>query len=282
MQELIQNTPEWEEMRKTKIGASDAPVIMGVSPYATPHQLWQKKLGLIMETTHAGMKRGHDLEALARLELEKMTNMLFMPQVKFHPKHEWMMASLDAIDLEQNCIAEIKCPNAEDHELARNGKVPEKYFPQLQHQLEVCQLKRALYFSFDGSSGVIVEVFRDEKYIKEMIKKEQEFYECMIQLTPPALTNRDYVQKTDDTWSNDVSKLKSITQKIEDLELQREELRESLISQCMGQSSMGNGVKVSKVIKKGNIDYSKIPTLSSLDLEPYRKPSSEYWKITLN
>lgn len=44
---LLQNTQEWEKFRLQKIGASDAPIIMGVSPWKTPFQLWLEKTGQI-------------------------------------------------------------------------------------------------------------------------------------------------------------------------------------------------------------------------------------------
>ena len=40
--DLQQNTPEWLEFRRLRIGASDAPVIMEVSPYTTPYTLWER------------------------------------------------------------------------------------------------------------------------------------------------------------------------------------------------------------------------------------------------
>lgn len=277
---LIQNTPEWLQMRKNCVGASDAPVIMGVSPYETAYGLWRKKLDLVPEKSQTwGMERGHNLEEQARLELEKMTGLLFRPQVKFHPDKSWMMASIDAIDVQETSIAEIKCLGAEDHTLALQGKIPDKYFPQVQHQLEVCQLEMGYYFSYDGEEGILIKIYRDDKYIKEMLKKELEFYECLQELMPPQLTNRDYLQREDPTWENTAFEWKLISQQIEQLEKKEKELRESLILQCQGQSSMGSGIKVMKGIRKGNVDYSKIVALSDIDLEMYRKPSSEFWKI---
>ena len=41
--ELTQNTPEWLEFRRKKIGASDAPIILEVSTWKTPYQLWLVK-----------------------------------------------------------------------------------------------------------------------------------------------------------------------------------------------------------------------------------------------
>jgi putative phage-type endonuclease len=280
MSSLIeQNTPEWLEMRKDHIGASDAPVIMQVSPYATPYELWLEKLSIKEKEDNWGMEQGRIKEPIARAELEKQTGLMFMPTVRFHPQYKWMMASLDAIDLEEKYIAEIKCPGLEDHSIAEAGKVPEKYFPQIQHQLEVTGLEMAYYFSFHASVGVLVKVPRDDKYIKNMIEKEQEFYECVQQLNPPKITDRDYVEVTDESWLNTAMKWKLINQQLKALEEQEKELRQGLISNSPHANCMGAGIKVSKTIRKGNIDYSKITELKNVDLEQYRKPSAEYWKI---
>ena len=182
---MHQNSDEWLQLRRTKIGASDAPIIMGVSPWKTPFQLFvEKTMG---ETTpmNSSMKRGRDLEYKARLEFEKAIGIPVEPQVKFHPEFDWMMASLDGESLDGEIIVEIKCPNKKDHATAMDGRIPEKYFPQMQHQMCVCGLKQAYYFSFDGTKGCSVLVKRDDAYIKELIDEELKFYLCMINLTPP-------------------------------------------------------------------------------------------------
>ena len=100
--ELIQNTHEWLEFRRKKIGASDAPVILEVSPWKTPYQLWiEKTSGTPSITTHH-QKRGLELEELARQTFEKKTGTIMFPKVVLHPSFDWMMASLDGIDIDGN------------------------------------------------------------------------------------------------------------------------------------------------------------------------------------
>ncbi len=57
MSALIQHSNEWLELRKNKIGASDAPIIMKVSPWKTPYRLWEEKLGLTECVSNQAMKR---------------------------------------------------------------------------------------------------------------------------------------------------------------------------------------------------------------------------------
>ena len=190
------------------------------------------------------------------------------------------MASFDGMDIERKNIVEIKCPlNRDDHLMASQGIIPKKYYPQLQHQLEVCHLDMAYYFSFDGNQGVVVKVYRDDKYIQGMMKKEKEFWDLMQESISSNFIKEDYQHKNDDLWKKTASEWISVNSEIKHLESKREELKESLILQSMERNSKGGGVKVSKIIKKGSTAYGKIPELIGVDLELYRNPSIEYWKI---
>ncbi len=283
MEEFTQNTPEWEEMRKGKIGASDAPIIMGASKRNTPFHLWEQKLGLAASTfQNPGMKRGHELEDAARCKLEEMTGLLFRPAVKIHSTIPWMIASLDAISLDGNVIAEIKCLKKETHERIKIGKVPEDIFPQLQHQMEVADKKENLLFSYYLDSegfedGVIVPVSRDDEYIRVMMAKEKQFYMCMKEFIAPPMSDRDYEQKD----LGDGSRLKRIRDEILRLKQEETEERVAIINRCEDKSSCGGGIYARKILCKGSIDYTSIPELEGVDLEPYRKPEIKKWTITL-
>lgn len=183
---IKQNTAEWHEFRQNHIGASDAPVIMGVSPYRTIKQVWKEKVFGVKQKENAPMRYGKNKEEKAREEFEKITGLLIFPKVVVHEEFEWMSASLDGLDVEEKCIVEIKCPGPNDHHCANVSKmVPEKYIPQIQHQLCVTGLEFAYYYSFDGERGVVIEVKRDQAFIDRMIEKEQEFWNCVQTFIPP-------------------------------------------------------------------------------------------------
>lgn len=270
------NTLEWEEYRKTHIGSSDAPIIAGVSPFKTPFRLWEEKIGDVSSFSNYAMERGHALEPKARAILEQELGMPLFPQVLTTAKRSWMIATLDAISSDKRTVGEIKCPGAEDHKIALEGKVPDKYFPQLQHQLEVCELDMMYYFSFDGEKGVVLKVFRNEKYIQELIEKEEQFFECMKNFEAPPLCDRDYEIHTDALWFKVAERWKEL----ESLEKEKEQLRKQLIALSSGRNAMGAGIRVSKCIRRGNVDYSLIPQLENVDLNSYRKKGIEYWRIS--
>jgi hypothetical protein len=66
---------------------------------------------------------------------------------------------------------------------------------------------------------------------------------------------------------------------MEILQQKEESLRGQLISLSQNQNSAGGGVRVSKLTRKGNVDYKKIPELKAVNLDEYRKAPMEYWKI---
>ncbi|CAB4133810.1 COG5377 Phage-related protein, predicted endonuclease [uncultured Caudovirales phage] len=274
---LEQGSPEWLDFRRDKVTATDANYIMGASHWKTKIQLYkEKKDPNYKSETNERMQRGIDLEPIARALFCAKTGHKMVPKVVVK---DWAMASLDGIN-DWNEILEIKCPGDKDHQIALNGKVPDHYYPQLQHQMWVCDSEKAFYFSFDGFDGVIVEVKRDEAYIEKMILEEFKFYMCLRENTPPEPEESDYIQRDDDLWGQCVSQWHTVHAAIKELEKEEEELKNQLIFLSGESNSRGAGISLCKVVRKGAIDYAKVPILKTIDLEPYRKPSITSWRIT--
>ena len=195
---LQQNTPEWHDYRIVKIGASDAATILGISPWSTPMQLWERKLALSPEQKeNSAMSRGKALEEEARTAFMEITQIAVIPTVVEHETFDWMIASLDGLSWCKKYVVEIKCPGREDHLSALAGIVPPKYLPQLQHQLAVTGLDMIYYYSYDGQNNACIEVQRDQAYIDKLIEEELKFYKCMVTCTPPELSERDYNIRND-------------------------------------------------------------------------------------
>jgi len=280
MSALIQGTQEWLEVRKTHIGASDAPIIMGDSPWKTCYQLWEEKLDLCEQPRmNSAMQRGHDLEPIARQVYNDHTGNCAEPEVLFHPEHKWMMASLDGISLDRSIIVEIKCPGIHDHATAAKGGIPEKYYAQLQHQLVVANLNLLHYFSYREGEFYLVEVERDEKYIHKMQSTEEVFWENLSDFKPPELSDRDYIDKDDDLWLRTAQNWSDSHNKLVEIKGEEKSYRESLIQLANNKNCRGAGVKIQKVVRKGSVDYKSIPSLSGVDLEGYRNSPVETWRL---
>lgn len=275
-----QGTPEWIEFRKKKIGASDAPVIVGVSPWSTPYKLWCQKLSLMPDTEkNAAMTRGLEMEETARKEFEKQTGHIMFKPTLVSQEYGFMMASYDGMDIEQKFAVEIKCPGKMDHASAMDGVVPEKYIPQLQHQMIVAKLEMIFYFSYDGNSSKIIEVEQDKNYQKNLIAKELEFWKYLQDKEAPPFVEKDYVERNETDWLVAASQWMHISSQIKKLEEEEDRLRKKLIALSENANSKGAGIKLSKILRKGNVDYTAIPELKQINLDEYRKPSTESWRL---
>jgi putative phage-type endonuclease len=177
---LVQGSEEWLEMRRKKIGASDIPIILGVSPWKTILGLWKEKMGLVPSPMkNYAMSRGILLEEPARKKFIESVGFEVKPAVKFHSKYPWLMASLDGISNCGKYIVEIKCAGKKDHALALTGQLPKYYIPQVQTQIEVSGVIQAYYYSFDGDEGKTIDVERDDTMIEQIIECGSYFYNCM-------------------------------------------------------------------------------------------------------
>ena len=278
--DLEQNTPEWLAFREDKIGASSAPIIMGVSPWMTPFQLYEQMLGVTPPTQeNEAMRRGKALEEEARQKFIQQTGIAVKPAVAVHDKFSWLMASFDGLCEDNRVIVEIKCPGKEDHETALSGKVPEKYYPQLQHQLAVCGYEKAYYFSYNERSSALVTVDRNDDYIVELMKEEMAFLKCLHTFTPPKLTDRDYIIREDVAWRDLANELLALQKQKEVLEDREAAIKAELQVMAQGKNTKGCGIALQKIVRKGNVDYSAIPELKGVDVEKYRKAASEIWQV---
>lgn len=272
-----QGSYQWLAVRKTKITATDAPIIMGVSIRKTPLQLYKDKLAPVtFENPTPPMLRGINLEPIARDLYNMKTGFNMQPVVIVK---DWLMASLDGQDPDTGNILEIKCPGASDHDIALSGKVPDHYYPQLQHQMYLADVQMMDYFSFDGVDGVIVKVKRDDKYIEKMLIEEKNFFDRLQNKIPPEATEKDFIERDDEIWNKCASKWQQVTQNLKELEKEEEELRKQLIFLSGESNAKGGGISLCLIRRKGFVDYSKIPQLKDLDLEIYRKPTTTSWRI---
>ena len=287
--EHVQGSAEWLAHRQKHLGASDAAAAMGIDPWKTPYQLWEQKLGIAPPVqVNAAMQRGTDMEPEARKAFEAETGLEVFPQVVYHPQHAFMMASMDGLTLSKDFGCEIKCPGAKSHAIALDGKIPEHYMPQLQHQLACLDIPMLWYYSYDGTAGVAIEVPRDEEYISRLIDSEQKFWECVKSKTPPEMTNKDYVIQEGPKWST-IShyirvadkRIKDLKGKISLLEDEKDAYKQELIVDAQGRSSRCGSLTLTRSFPKGRIEYGKIPQLEGVDLEPFRKEAKEQWTLRI-
>jgi putative phage-type endonuclease len=263
------------------IGASDAPVIMGQTAFKTPRTLWSIKTGRMQEgSAGPAARRGRDLERFARRAYERRTGIQMEPLCLVHGEFEWMRASLDGLSFDGLTLLEIKCPlNPRDHSSARQGRIPSQYQAQLQHQLEVSKAERAHYWSFDGSDGILVEIHPDREYARRLVEAEVAFWQLVKEDRWPESANEELDLSADTKWRRVALRYREVRLRLENAAAQELELRATLRCMATARRTYGCGVEVVKSSRKGAVDYSAVPELRGVNLEPYRKPPVAVMKI---
>ena len=198
--DLDQRSDEWVEWRSAGLGGSDAPVIMGASPYQTAEELLEKKKkqlragkwktkrqGGLSDGKNAAMARGVRLEPTARQLYTDLTGIRCRPVCVIHDDRDWQRGSLDGLSMDDKIVQEFKAVNKYDHAVAVGGQVPPHYWPQVQHLLSVTGLDLLHYWSYSESTtfcrserAALVVVRSDPVYLKELVARETEFWDSVL------------------------------------------------------------------------------------------------------
>ncbi|SOO08776.1 lambda-exonuclease family protein [Xanthomonas citri] len=159
---LIQGTPEWHAHRATHLNASDAPAMLGCSPYKTRAQLVREvATGIGEEHDDATLQRfadGHRYEALARPIAEQIVGEDLYPCVGTDGKYS---ASFDGLTLLEETAFEHKSLNNDLRACMRdegNGwSLPKHYQVQMEQQLLVSGAERVLFMASKWNGDKLVE-----------------------------------------------------------------------------------------------------------------------------
>jgi predicted phage-related endonuclease len=176
--DLIQGSPEWLAYRATHFNASDAPAMMGVSPYKTRAELLRElHTGVAAEVDAGQQKRfdnGHRAEALARPLAEQIVGEDLYPVTGSEGR---LSASFDGLTMAETLAFEHKALNAElkaafDAMYAEDFRevddanavhpvcrlLPIHHRIQMEQQLHISGAERILFMASEWTAeGVLVE-----------------------------------------------------------------------------------------------------------------------------
>jgi len=290
---MEQNTEAWLEWRGEALGSSDAPIILGISPYKSPYELWLEKTGRKQpDQEKFAFALGHRAEPYIRALAEKRLGEQFEPGLVRSKDYPFMQASLDGRNFSLDVLMEIKVNEADTHKLipGKEEALPEHHYWQMQHQLLVTGGERCMYVSapFREDFSDLVE---DDLHImtvkpawaasQKLIRAEAEFIEHLATDTPPPLQERDGVHMRSAAWRRNAEEWSRLNEQIKKLKKKQDRvvtrLKELSVEHRVAR---GYGVKVTNSFVKGSIQYAKIPELENVDKEKYR--AKGYIKTTVS
>ena len=184
---------EWLAIRNQGIGSSDSAAVVGLSPYKSPLELWMEKTGRKPPddlSDNEAVFWGSTLEpVIAQVYGEKTgAKVRQVHAVLQHHEHPHMLANLDRIVAhpeDGHGLLEIKTAGLWSEAYWEDG-VPEHYQCQVLHQLAVTGKPWAdVAVLIGGQEFRTYRIERDEEKINALIELEDQFWQHVLNDTPP-------------------------------------------------------------------------------------------------
>ena len=193
--ELIQGSPEWLAYRREHFNASDAPAMMGCSPYKTREQLLRELHTGLAGEVDAGTQRrfddGHRFEALARPMAEAIIGEELYPVTGSLGLYS---ASFDGLTLGGEVAFEHKTLNQELRECMEGedeaNRLPLHYRVQMEQQLMVSGAHRVIFMASKWDGDKCVEsrhcwYYSDPLLREKIVAGWQQFERDLAAYVPP-------------------------------------------------------------------------------------------------
>lgn len=186
----------WLKARRNGIGGSDAGVIVGVSKWKSPYQLWLEKTGEVepedisdKEAVHFGTQ----LEQLVADEFcEREGKKVHRCGLYRSKEHPFMTASFDRLVVGEQAGLECKTSNAFARNAWDTGDIPPQYYVQCQHYMMVSGLPRWYIACLVGGQHFTVwTIERDEEDISILRDAETEFWRKVTEHIVPDTDGSD-------------------------------------------------------------------------------------------
>ena len=273
--DLEQGSLEWLEFRRSRIGGSDAPTIMGLSPWpnSSPLQLYEEKMHGKKKDENFAMRRGKDLEPVARDLFCSVENIKVTPKVFVSTLRPWQMASLDGISEDGLIAYEAKCGGKELLRMAYKREIPPYYYAQIQHNF--CVVNPEVYhyqvYCEEEAASFIVE--RDNEFIEKMLIAEENFIECLRNCEAPPASEKDFILIQTPVAQELLNRYQLEADFEKDAASRKEEAKEALIAHLMEQSTASRykigEVKVSQS-RRSSYDYKKMAE-EGIEIAKYKR-----------
>lgn len=183
---------EWLEARRTGIGGSDAAVVLGISPFKKPLQLWAEKCNLLgddVEQTEP-IKWGKLLEPVIAEEWGRENGRALADLGRWTVLRSrsapFMLATLDRVILDGSGVLEAKNTNAFRIDDWEAEEPPTIYAVQVQQQLAVTGYDWGVLVALVGGQKLrwfVIE--RNQSFIDMMLEEEADFWRMVERQEQP-------------------------------------------------------------------------------------------------
>jgi putative phage-type endonuclease len=190
-------TDEQRKQRNLGIGGSDMPIILGLSNYKTPYQLYLEKKGILSTRDEMSPLQywGNRLENVIRDEFADRNNVIIQtPDTTIHPFYDFMRANIDGYIVNWDAVLEVKCSSQfMSHEWGLDGSdtIPMSYLVQVAHYCSVMNVECAyIAVLIGGHDYRQYKYTRDFELEKTVIQSASDFWEAIQNDKVPPATNQ--------------------------------------------------------------------------------------------
>lgn len=298
---MKQRSQEWFKARVGRITGSIAGAALGLCPWRKPEDVLRAMVreyhGAPSEFTgNIATDYGNRHEREAMLAFMAKTDLL-VSELGFMAYDDWLGASPDGIT-DDNHTLEIKVPFK-----FRNDKEPvfqslddqPHYKAQCMIEMLCAGTKHHYFYQYRPAIGDIFDhdyvppadrleiVELSQEWLDECIPKLKEFHNRYLS----EIDNKEHLEPLRVSVFSDSSL--SILNRIDELDVsisaateERKQLLDTLIKESGEKNALIHGRKLTKVERKGSVQYQKIidKELPGYDTEPFRGKGSVSWRLT--
>lgn len=212
--DYVKDVDQWHELRGKGIGGSDAGIVMNVSSYKTPYELWEEKTGKVKREfiTNDAIEKGNALEPvmydLFKVLYGNKYEIINTKDISLSSKQfPFLRANLDGALINkqtgQKGVLEIKSTTIRNASMLKKWQkddLPITYYFQVLHYLYVTGFDFAIVYAIldipweNKQETRVIKMYREdlEADIEYLIKTELWFWDKVKTNTPPPfLENRN-------------------------------------------------------------------------------------------
>lgn len=288
---IEQRSDAWFKQRKHKITGSNIGAAIGVNPWKTPDDLIRSMVreyhGAESEFVgNIATEYGQLHEPLAQMNYQALTGN-FVEECGFfeHPEYDWLGASPDGL-VNDDVVLEIKAPfglrNKTGDDLAFKTALDQPhYYAQMQMEMGVTGRKVCHFYQWTPNGENLEVVNYDAAWWSEYLPVLEEFYaRYLLELDNPEHLEEKFKEINTLGAMSMIEEYDELGATIDDATARRKEILDSLIKMAKDRNAIIHGRKLTKVDRKGSVNYAAIPELKGVDLEKHRKAPSQYWRFS--
>ena len=288
---MEQRSQEWLDARRGLLTGSNIGAALGVNPWKTPEDLIRQ---MVRDYHGAPSEFSGNMATEYGTAHEPLATMDYMGKTGRHPEEcgfyihpelPWLGASPDAF-VDDDRLLEIKCPfglrNKKGAELVfKTAAEQPHYYAQMQIEMACTGRTICDFYQWAPNGDSLEEAPYSAEWFTENLPRLEKFYQWY-------LSERDNPEHLEDK-AKEINTLKAAKlieeydrakAAIDDAEARKKEIMAELVQLSKERDAVIHGRKLTKVERKGNVNYSKVPELKGVDLEPYRGKSSEFWRLS--